>query len=449
MEMDNLVISKNETDMLGCFPLPDDLIVGGKLYVIRRYVFIISLPLLIPGAFYYFVLLHSAAHSIIYVVSGILLAFFVLSILLLSYSFTLRHLKTENLSTFTLFFQLILILVLIFGYQYISYSLSSRSHATAGAFFGVLEAKDILRFFPQSWFAFLTVKGNYVLNYKLILKIILPFFITYSGWLSFRYYLSDNYSRIYEKRQTSDVRRQTSNVKREVIISRLDLSKHPREQSAFALMHSMLRRDKTMRSGFFPLVIIPVGLALFALFTDQLSSPFIQFYPVSRPVFHISILVTVYVVLSTAILGVRITNDREAAWVYDSYPADPRRNFNNGIRKFFFVYLILPVCMLLFIIFLLKMPLYDAFIHTLFILASAELLNTLYHIFNKTLPFTKINTLINSMQRIGSLIFPIAYGILFAVIQYFIYSDKLYTFLAVVLLILFNFILVRFLIRNR
>jgi hypothetical protein len=356
MEMDNLVISKSERDMLAYFPLRDELIVTAKLYVIRRYAFIISLPLLIPGAFYYFVLLRSVTHAILYLVSGILLTFFVLSLLLLLYSFTFRLLKTERLNNFTLFFQLILILAMVFGYQYISYSLSNRSHATAGAFFGVLESGDILRFFPHSWFAFLAAKGKYIFNYKFTFKLILPFFITYMGWLGLKFYLTDNYSRIYEKFVQSRSISERQNTFSESLrlgkyLDRFYLNNNPLEKSSFALMSYMLGRDKAMRLSIFPMIIIPVGLALFALITDQLPSPFVQYYLVSTPVFHISILVTVFVILNTAILGVKVTNDREAAWAYDAYPINPRKNFINGIRKFFLIYLILPVCLLLFIIF--------------------------------------------------------------------------------------------------
>jgi hypothetical protein len=444
MEMDNLVVSKNELDVLACLPLREDLIAKAKLYLIKRYVLIISLPLLTPGAIYYYFLLYSVTHSILYLVSGFLLAFFILSVLLLLYSFTVRIVRTERVGNFTLYFQVMLILLMILGYQYISYSFSLRTRASAGALFDVLESRGILGFFPQSWFAFLAANARYILSYKFILKVILPFFITYMSWLCLRFYLTDNYGKVYEKFSLSRsliAKSKMSRVKGEWVASGLFLNQNPGERASFALMRYMLGTDKAVRSGIIPMIIIPVALALFAFFTDQLPSPFLHYYLGSAPVFHISILVTVYVVLNTAILGVKVTNDTDAAWVYDAYPLGSRSNFNNGIRKFFFVYLILPLCSLLFIIFLLRMPFYDALIHTLFIAASAELLNTLYHMLNKTLPFTKINTLINSLQRIGSLVIPVIYGIIFTIIQYFAYRNRVYTLIAVIAVFLTDYFL--------
>ncbi len=277
------------------------------------------------------------------------------------------------------------------------------------------------------------------------------------SWLCLRLYLTDNYSRIHEKfMQSRSVNPDKigTNSKRETFFSRLlayisclYLSNSP-EQSSFSLMRSMLRREKAVRLNILLMVMIPVALTLFALITDQLASPFKQFYLTSRPAFHISIMITLFIVINTAILAVKVSNDPEAAWIYDAYPLTPKNNFVNGLRKFFFIYLILPVCTALFIIFSLKMPVYDALLHTLFILISADLLNTIYHIFNKTLPFTRTNSLLMSLQRIGSLLFPVAYGILFAVIQYFVYRSTYYTLFSIIILVILNSALVKFVLRN-
>lgn len=452
MEMDNLIISKSEIDTLSCLPLENKLIVNAKLYVLLRYGLIISFPLLLPGAFFYFIIVKSATHAILYLISGFFMFIFILSLLLLIYSLILRRLDIRRINNYTLLFQIILMLVIIIGYQYISYSLSNRSHTDILTVFNVLESKNLLRFFPNSWFAFIAAKGNYVLNYKLIFKIILPFLITYMSWLSLKFYLTDNYSRIYEKFVLSRaLKAEMPETKRRsdsgfnFLVSRFYLNNNPQEQSSFTLMRHMLGRDKTVRLNILPMIIIPVGIGLFALITNQLPSPFLKFYPaLSGPAFHISIMATIFIVINTSILGVKITYEPGATWIYDAYPLAPKKNFINGIRKFFFIYLILPVCLILFVIFSIKMSLSDAAIHTLFLLVSATLFSTIFHIFNKTLPYTKSNTVLNSLQRIGSLIFPLMYGILFAVIQYLVYRNLLYTILFIIFLMGINYILVKY-----
>src|SRR5205085_3604200 len=113
------------------------------------------------------------------------------------------------------------------------------------------------------------------------------------------------------------------------------------EKSSFGLMQSMFRQDKTVKISIIPMIVIPAGLAVFALITNQLPPPFDRNYFEIRPVFHISILLSVLVVLNTGILGVKVTNYPSASWIYSAYPMESKKRFKNGIRKFFTLYLLI------------------------------------------------------------------------------------------------------------
>jgi hypothetical protein len=211
------------------------------------------------------------------------------------------------------------------------------------------------------------------------------------------------------------------------------------ERSSYGLLRSMYLRDKSVRLSVVPMIIIPAGLALFALITDQLPPPFIKGYFDIKPVFHISLLLCVLVVLNTAMLAVKVSGNSEASWVYESYPHGLRKHFKNGLRKFFVVYLLIPVCILLWVIFIFKIPFDQAALHTIFIFASANLYNSVFNLFSKKLPFTKESTMINSLQRMSAIFYPFLFGIVIVLLQLFVYRSMFTASLAVLALVVITF----------
>ncbi|MGH2575157.1 MAG: hypothetical protein ACRDFC_05585 [Ignavibacteria bacterium] len=450
-ELDNFIISKTEIDVLGVLPINSDVIVRAKVYVMIRYIFLLSLPLLLPGSIFYYFLLKSVSYPLLYFISGNLLFMFLVFIILLIYSVALRNLRIEAISIYTLILQILLIFTLIIGYQYASYMLTNRSGTSSGVFFNVIDEDYLRSFFPQSWFAFLAVKQKYLFNYKYVLKLVLPFFICYMSYLSFKLYMLEHYKGIRERFMYSRViynsgipfgsepgiiSKALKNFIEQVYLRNIQ------EHSSFKLMQSFFKRDKAVRINILSMIIIPTGLALFALFTNQLPSPFAKNYFDVKPVFHVSILLSMLIVINACIVGMKVSSYAGASWVYNAYPVEYSGQFINGVRKFFFLYLILPLNALLFFLFSFKMPFYDSLIHILFILAAGTVFNTVYHVFNKGLPFTKESTMINSIQKLTSFIFPLIFGIIFIIIQFFVYPNRLNTWLTVSILLIINYMLV-------
>lgn len=457
-EFDNLVISKTEIDVLTSLPLDAELIVSAKMYGITRYIFIIALPLLIPSSIYFYLIIRSYPRAITFFLSGFFLCLFVVNMLLFFYAIALRRLKTNRLGIYTLIIQVILIFALILGYQFVSYMFTGRPGSAISNHFDILLKNGLIDYFPQSWFAFLpSTHRNAVFDLSLILKTILPIVICYLSYLTLKYYLSENYNSIKEKLIYSRGFPGNTTGKKKFflfeyfgnIINRIYL-RDSSEQSSFILLKNLFRRDKAVRLNILPMIIIPSGLALFAFITNQLPVPFSSNYFETKPVFHISILLSVLVVLNTGILGLKVTNFTGVSWIYDAYPVYPKNRFINGIRKFYIIYLLLPVCTILFLFFIFKMPFLFALLHTLYIFVCANLFNTLYHIFNRTLPFTKDNTIFNSVSRLTSIFFPFIFGLVFIILQNFVYKDLAVTIISIGIILTVTFWLNYFgFIRNR
>src|SRR4030095_16383151 len=326
-ELDNFIISKSEADIISSMPVEDRVLVSAKMYMIWRYIVFLSAPLLLPGSFFYYKLMKSFPRAFLYIACGLMLSFFIVYCLTLLYSIALKVFRSKNLGTYTLMFQLVMILAMIFGYQFVSYGITGRS-SSLSSYMLAFQNNRIIDYFPQSWYAFLASKNHYVLDIQFILKLFLPLFICLMSYFSLKMYLVQNYSYIREKFQNSRIIEGAAiGGKQRFLIFRM-LSgfiqnvylRNNLERSSYGLIRSLFRTDKTVRLAILPMIIIPIGLALFALVTNQLPEPFGRNYFVIKPVFHISILLCILVVLNTAMLGIKVTNYPGVSWIYGAYP---------------------------------------------------------------------------------------------------------------------------------
>src|ERR1051325_2581616 len=108
-EFDNLLMSKTESDVLTNLPLTGDMISLAKVkYVFPRYLFFLTVPLLLPSSFYYYIIVKSLPLTITYYIHGYLICMFFSAIVLLLYSILIKNLNIKRSSLFTILFQILL-----------------------------------------------------------------------------------------------------------------------------------------------------------------------------------------------------------------------------------------------------------------------------------------------------------------------------------------------------
>jgi hypothetical protein len=451
-DLDNLIISKTEAEIVSSIPVSNYVIAHAKAYMLRRYIAYLSLPLLIPGAVIHYLISHSLFFSFSYLISGYLLFLYITVIISIVYTFIIIRFNPTYTGRARLVFQLLIVLFLILGYQFISYSITGDLKTSGVVIW--LKTGGFIDFFPQTWFAFLTYDNNYIINIPLLAKIILPFVIVILGHMSLTGYLEVNFPILREKFLLSQSADKSGYIGRKNIIGRLvsDLIhkiyiRNNPERAFFGLMTSVYKHDKQIKSTMLPMIIIPAGLALFGFITDQLPDPIDGGYLESRPVFHISILLCVIVVLNTVILGTRTTNHPEASWIYRTLPLN-NGSFINGIRKFYVIYFIVPCCLLVSVLLIFKIRCDHVMIHSLFIFASANIYNSLFFLFSKQLPFTEENSLINSIHRMAALFYPFAYGILITILQIIVYKNLSTLVTAIIFIFMITYVLNRSIVRK-
>lgn len=457
-ELDNIVITKNEVNLLTILPVGDNIVVKAKMNVLYRYIMIIVLPLLIPGVLFFYIQTKSVIFSFLFLFAGFNLCLFIVYIIILFYSIAVNNFNPGKISLYTMILQIIFILSLVLSYQFISYLFTQNHAGGENAALKILSDTEITKYFPQSWFAYLSTKQNYLYSYKVILKFILPVIVVYLANISLKIYLHDNYSRIKERLlQSMPVKDNNSLIDIEYnnsssgFFSNLinkNYLRNSTEKASFYLMKRFFKSEKSVRMNIISMGLIPVGLAVFAYFTNQMPPPFQKDFFHIRPVFHISIMLAFLVAVHTCASGLKTSNFYEASWVFDAVPVKSLSSFKNGVRKFLNLYLIIPVSILIFALFSLQINFYQSFVHTIFILQVAVIYNTFITIFTKKLPFTLENNFLNSFQRITTMIIPLLFGSIFVMLQVFIYTSIYSALIAAFAIFILNLTISRLFLRK-
>jgi hypothetical protein len=309
-----------------------------------------------------------------------------------------------------------------------------------------LQSKNLINFFPQSWFAFLTAKAQYQFELALILKIILPVVIVIASFYSLKLYLEENILSIQNKfLNVKAIEKENYSIKNNFFVLFINnfiykiYLRNNTERASYLLISKLNKKDKNVKLAFLPMILIPIGLAFFALITNQLPNPFSNNYFEQKPVFHISILLSILVVLNASFISLKITSYPGVRWIYNALPINTVKAFRNGIRKYFVINLILPITIGIFLILIFAIPLNYALLHIIFTFVIVNFYNSILNIFSRTLPFTKENTLINSIQKISSVIISFLIGIIFVIIQLLVYNNIKYIIFFVLAVLVLTF----------
>jgi hypothetical protein len=214
--------------------------------------------------------------------------------------------------------------------------------------------------------------------------------------------------------------------------------------AAYTLLVSHFKRDRMTKLNIFPMAVIPVALTVFAIVTDQIIEPFSKSFFGRDSVFHIAILLSFLVAVYSANLGIKVSNHPESTWIFYSYPLQSRKMFLNGVRKFLVIYLLVPVVIFLLLIFSLVIPFYQVLAHVFYIFTAVSLFNSLVSAFGKDFPFSRENTLFNSIYRIASMLFPFLFGIVCVLIQIFAYKSILRSVITSIIIFLLTLLLNHF-----
>ncbi|MCX7878708.1 MAG: hypothetical protein N2510_08745, partial [Ignavibacteria bacterium] len=183
-EIDNILLSKNESEIFRSLPLGPQILSGAKMFMLTRFTLLMALPLLVPSSVFYYLNSGSFKLSLVYIINGYIASYFLINITILLYASAVRNFRITRSSNMRLFIQLVMIVTLILGFQFISYGITGKG--SISSFINWLIQNRIIDFIPSSWFAFALSTEKYVFNLPFLVKIITPYMIFFFSYLSLK-----------------------------------------------------------------------------------------------------------------------------------------------------------------------------------------------------------------------------------------------------------------------
>jgi len=314
------------------------------MYVILRYLFVLSLPLMVPGSIFYYFIAKSLPRAFLYYASGYVMCLFVTNVLLLIYSFVLRNFKAKRLSTLYLYSSGI---VNIFsGYRIPVCILHFCRQAKWWCHFILWgdSEKRAHTIFPQAWFGFIPVRQNFYFDFRLLVKAILPVFISYFAYLSLKIYLAENYGKIRERVHHSRIFFTESRA----ISGGFSLAnawncfiekfyiRNKIEQSSFTLLKIFFKREKAVKLNILPMIMIPGGIGQYSHYWPNSCCPRFGKWISEKTCFsyfHNAFTLSCNNYINA---GNKNYGKPAASWVYDSFSRWIKKKIQKRDKKIFY-----------------------------------------------------------------------------------------------------------------
>lgn len=203
------------------------------------------------------------------------------------------------------------------------------------------------------------------------------------------------------------------------------LLRYPEAKAGFHFTLNLLKRDRSVKMGIYPVFGIPFAIIFLALLENELTDPFVA-RPFSGQVGLSSMVVFfIFFMIYFFLMGLIYSRDWEASWFYHVAPMNSPGRFYQGIKLAILLRLMLPFYVLLGIIYCTQIPLLHGIRHTftlfLFGLVSFSAVSFLV----KEYPFSKKRERGERTQRFAFLFFVMPFFGLTLLIQMVTYQHNL------------------------
>lgn len=432
----NLFFSKQHLEFLRTLPLENNEVFVSKFLSAFVFVFFIQLTIILPQSVFYYFYEQNLSKTIIFIVANFSSNIFISVIILTIYTIALYYfIKKANI--------LIYILQFVF-FVYIMYSSSLTSRAMK---YGKesLMSYGFTKFLPQYYFA-LSIE-DYRLMIICLAACLLIIFLFYL-FLKKRYYnLSEKIFSITDeikKRRKLKVFSGLNNfINKNLLGNNL-------ERASYYLIKNQLSNSRILKLRYIPLAFIPVIITMLGVFTNipsflyfQTGKDNILFTANSILMFSPSITITLVMCIRLMISNAKIAdeNSQDIGWIYESLPIESIKYFQNGVFKFIYINLIIPILILIFILLSFRINITPLVLNFAFIISVTLFLNSIISIFDKKMPFSLESTKYNSASRFGQIMLTVLAGIVIIVGQIFIFENVIFVIVSVAVFFIISVLL--------
>jgi hypothetical protein len=435
-DFSNLFFAKQYIDTLRILPLKDNDVFLSKFLSAFVFIGLIQFSIIIPQSFYYYLYEHNILNTILFIILNFLSNSFIVAVLLFVYTLALYYfVKKANIMLYILQFAFLV---------YVMYSSSLTSRAMKYGKESILNF-GILKLLPQYYFS--QSIGNPALLIVCVLVCVIIILLYY-------YLLRTKYFILSEKIYNLE-----SNIKkpgRIKIISTINnfiykyVLRNNEERASYSLIKDQLSNSRVLKLRFIPLMFIPVVFTLIAVFAD--IPGFLYFTTEESDLMRTagsvlilspSISITLIMCIRLLVSNTKIADENSPGinWIYDTLPIESIKHIQNGIFKYLYINILIPVILFLFIALCFKINYLTVVLNLAFIISVTLFLNSIFSVFDKKMPFVLEATKYNSASRFWEILLIVLFSIVIIISQIFIFENVIFILISVSIFLIISILL--------
>ena len=433
----SLFLNRGEDEFINSLPVKEERIFFSKFFAAFTFISFYVVAIVLPQLFFYYRYTESVSSSALFVVSVFLFNIFIISLLVILYTFVLRFFSKVSY----LFIYSINIIFLL----YIFYSTSLRSKAFELGKHSIIEM-DFVSYLPQVYFAkALADPGLFAISFSASIAVmLLAFFL-----------IRANLPQL--QKNVKDISRKKPSAKKEKInfvdkIAGALILRDNLQRASYFLMKDQLVNSGTLRMRYVIFLLMPVVFALMASFTDFAGGVYFESRKLASLVPDGSVAVLSPSILFIFILCVRLiisntkiadTNSNDVEWIYGSLPLKNPVPLRLGVLKFIFVNFFVPLLLVMTLILLRKADVTSIVFNLAYVTGGVFFISAVLFRFDRNYPFSLDSSQMDSTGKFLEILITILLGIIIFVIQLFIFKNIIFIVTSIVLLFVIGGLLLK------
>ena len=419
-----ILLDTTEQKVLALFPITNATLFLSRVANMLLYSLMVGTPFAMPLVIIFAFQTDAFGSTAIYMGVLLLCALWAAGFFILLYNTLIA--RFSHSTQFITILQIIFVFLLLFFYQ----QLPS---------FSILDAQNVLvystkihLFFPPLWFVAI---HSFATGRTLLPSQDLQVILAGSTTLFLFLLLKTRWMLLPDINKTLPAT-VTSRPPGSMMTKAISISFRTRQQakSGFDLFRLMIMRERTLRFQIIPVLIMPIAIAIYGLFSGELHSPF-HAQLIKNPA-RLHIPTVVFFLFATRHLEQSVQKAIQplTTWVLRMPPNTVLERYSRGVHLGMSVFVLLPLAFFLFLIFLPVLPVREAALQALFLFVIARFQTATIQWMRPNLPFSKKEYHLATMQRFGQFFLFFPYFVL--VILLHILTSSSYLQFVVMLLVL-------------
>ncbi len=428
LEFGNIIIHSDDADILLHRPVDSRTYFFAKYGNFLFYIFLMSMAsCFFPSMIGLFFSTAPWIFPIVFLAVALIANITAASFVVFIYTGLMRWLKHERFKDILMYVQMGFAFVILFAYQLVP-------RVNGETMVNPFETSNrVLYWIPSVWYAglvqMLTGKGGDpsvqpVVWIGLIVTAVFIFLSFRRISLQYAQLISDNQSRS-EPLSIRSVKK-GSTIKTEYFSYWIKkILRHPESVAAYSLTSQMIKHDRLVKMGIYPLFGIPFAMMALAIIQKQVIDPFVM-EPVAELTGSPSMVVFfIFFMIYFFLMNMTASRDWEAAWLYHVVPLKSPGHLFRGVRLAILLRLILPFFLLFGTVTCIQIPWIHGIQYTLSLLLLALICFAVCLFIIKDYPFSIKRERGEGIQRFSFLFLIVPFMGLYLFIQYIAYQGNL------------------------